>query len=290
MRLIADSGSTKTDWCFSDNGVELCRVRTRGINPFHQDNREIARVISEELVPRLSVLHGSNPDEVFFYGAGCVGDKVSALSDVLHGIFPFAKTVDVETDMLGAARSLCGHKLGIACILGTGANSCLYDGVKIVANVPPLGYILGDEGSGAVLGKMFLNAIFKGDLSGTIKDLYLKETGYTYHQIINKVYREPSANRFLASASEFIGKHIGEHPELRSLVVDNFRNFFRKNVAKYNDRSLPVGAIGSVAYYYRDELEEAARAEGYVVGCVEKSPMNGLVRYHGSIYTTLSDR
>ena len=175
----------------------------------------------------------------------------------------------------GGARAF-GCDEGIACILGTGANSCVYDGNEITANVPPLGYILGDEGSGAVLGRMFINALFKCGLSAELRDEFLCETGLTLADIINKVYREPMANRFLASTSLFIHNHL-DNNDLRTLVVDNFKAFFRRNVSLYGRRDLPVGAVGSIAFYYKTELLEAARSEGFEVVKVIKSPMDGLV-------------
>lgn len=163
--------------------------------------------------------------------------------------------------------------------MGTGANSCLYDGKRVVENTPPLGYILGDEGSGAVLGKLFVNALFKGQLPESLKDEWLSETGLSINIIINKVYREPLANRFLASTSKFIRQHL-EVKQLEEMVVDNFREHFRRNVNQYGRKDLTVGAIGSVAYYYREQLQKAATVEGYTLGKVMRSPMDGLVRYH----------
>ena len=202
---------------------------------------------------------------------------VPRMEMLLRKLFVNAVKVEVCSDVLGAARALFGGREGIACILGTGANSCLYDGRRITANVPPLGYILGDEGSGAVLGRLFINALFKGGLPAAMRDEFLKETGLTLADIINKVYREPLANRFLASTSAFIHNHL-YNSRLRSLVVDNFRSFFKRNVNLYGRRDLPVGAVGSIAFYYKSELLEAAEAEGYTVGKVIKSPMEGLVK------------
>jgi N-acetylglucosamine kinase-like BadF-type ATPase len=163
--------------------------------------------------------------------------------------------------------------------MGTGSNSCLYDGEKIVQNTPALGYILGDEGGGAVLGRMFMNAIFKNPQFANIRDEYLKETKQTQSDIIQKVYREPMGNRFLATTSLYIEQHL-DNPLLRQLVIDNFRSFFRNNLKPYNRTDLPVGVVGSMAFHYRSELEEAARLEGYTLGTILKSPIEGLVTYH----------
>lgn len=276
MILIADSGSTKTDWAVVDNGRQVVAMSTQGINPFHQDAENIATVIEEELLPKMGNIE---PEGIFFYGSGCREDKVEMMCGILGKAFPQCARIEAQGDLLAAARAVCGEREGIACIMGTGANSCLYDGNRVVENTPPLGYILGDEGSGAVLGKLFVNALFKGQLPSKLKDEWLEEYGLSLNIIINKVYREPLANRFLASTSQFIHQHLSVEP-LELMVVDNFREHFRCNVNQYGRKDLKVGAVGSVAYYYREQLEKAAAAEGYSLGKVMRSPMDGLVRYH----------
>ena len=275
MKLIADSGSTKTDWCVVDGGEVVFRTAGHGINPFQQNDAEVENIVDNEV--RSSFDGVERIAEIEFYGAGCRDGMVPRMERLLRKLFVNAVRVEVCSDVLGAARALFGDREGIACILGTGANSCLYDGRRIMANVPPLGYILGDEGSGAVLGRQFINALFKGGLPAAMRDEFLSETGLTLADIINKVYREPLANRFLASTSVFIRNHL-ENKALRCLVVDNFKSFFKCNVNLYGCRDLPVGAVGSIAFYYKSELLEAAEAEGYKVGKVIKSPMEGLVR------------
>ena len=276
MILIADSGSTKTDWAVVDNGRQVVAMSTQGINPFHQDAENIATVIEEELLPKMGNIE---PEGIFFYGSGCREDKVEMMCGILGKAFPQCARIEAQGDLLAAARAVCGEREGIACIMGTGANSCLYDGNRVVENTPPLGYILGDEGSGAVLGKLFVNALFKGQLPSELKDEWLEETGLSLNIIINKVYREPLANRFLASTSRFIHQHLSVEP-LERMVVYNFREHFRRNVNQYGRKDLTVGAIGSVAYYYREQLQKAATVEGYTLGRVMRSPMDGLVRYH----------
>ena len=303
MILIADSGSTKTDWAWVEDGTIVHRVETQGINPVHQTAEEIGKVV-EQLFPRKdegrrtkenstdirgyisratetqsispSSLLLPPSSKIFFYGAGCIPEKKGLVENVLREVFPQTETIEVASDLLGAARAVCQHSEGIACILGTGSNSCLYDGHDIVANIPPLGYILGDEGSGAVLGKLFINALFKGALPLWMKGDFLQTTGLTYPIIINKVYREPMANRFLASTSLYIGQHLDVEP-LRDLVKQNFRDFFRKNIVRYGRPDLPVGAIGSIAYHYQDILREVAAEEGFQMGTIAKSPMEGLL-------------
>lgn len=276
MILIADSGSTKTDWCLASEGRILQRVATQGINPFHQDADTITRIMDEELLPQLGE---AEPCSIYFYGSGCREEMVPELERILRHHFPACRDIEACGDLLAAARAVCGREEGIACILGTGANSCLYDGRRVVVNTPPLGYILGDEGSGAVLGRLFLNAAFKQQLPPAVCRAFLEETHLTLPDVIRRVYREPMANRFLASLSVPVS-HLLRHDAVRQLVVGNFRQFFQRNVSQYGRHDLKVGAIGSVAYYYSDCLEEAAGMEGYEMGVVVRSPMEGLVRFH----------
>ncbi len=278
MILIADSGSTKTEWALVGDGrAETSLYMTMGINPFHQTRDEIQRILSEELIPQL-------PDEthvtaIYFYGSGCTPEQCPTLSDLLRETFPDVSCVEVASDMLGAARSVLGNQRGVACILGTGANSCLYDGNRIVRNVPPLGYILGDEGSGAVLGKLFMNAAFKGFLPTHVREDYLAWAGITYADVIERVYRQPQANRFLASVAPFIKERISGEPSLREIVAENFRSFFHRNLVWYGD-CRKVGFVGGIAWTFRDILLEVAKEEGYEVTTVMKTPMEGLLGYH----------
>lgn len=278
MILIADSGSTKTDWYLTDGSDVKVQFMTQGINPFFLSIDEIADILRNELIPQLAAF-AENIRSIYFYGSGCRQEMIHGLTDVLKRVFPSATTVEVNGDLLAAARALCGRAEGIVCILGTGANSCLYDGRQIVMNTPPLGFILGDEGSGAVLGRNFVNAVFKGGVSDAMRDEFLKSSGLTLSDIIDKVYRQPLANRFLASLSPFIGAHIADG-DVHRLVVDSFRAFFHRNVAAYGRKDLEIGAIGSVAFYYKEQLLEAAAIEGFRVGKIERSPIVGLVTYH----------
>lgn len=275
--LIADSGSTKTDWALTENGLTIHRMNTSGINPTVMSESAIAETLDALPCPIVQ------PDSIMFYGAGCQGNRIDTMKTLLKQRFPSASKVEVASDLLAAAHALCQGKEGIACILGTGANSGLYDGQRITQNIPPLGYILGDEGSGAVLGRMFLNALFKERLNPELKAEYLDWAGMTYTDIIDRVYRQPMANRFLASVSPFIGQHIHQ-PELRELVKENFRLFFRNNVARYNRPELPVGAIGSMAWHYREILCETASEEHFRMGTIAQSPMEGLINYLSTIH------
>lgn len=274
--LIADSGGTKTAWALASDDGCATYYTTQGINPFHQDRDEIARILTAELQPQLG---DSRVGSVFFYGSGCREEQRPMMERVLRRCFPQATTVDVNGDLLGAAHAVCGQDEGIAAILGTGANSCLYDGETIVANTPPLGYILGDEGSGAVLGRLFINALYKGLLPARLKDVFEQTVGMSMSDVIARVYQQPLANRFLASLSPFIHDHIGVEA-VREIVVTNFRDFFRRNVTAYHRADLPVGFVGSVANAYKDELRAAAEAEGFAVGVVTDSPLQALLRFH----------
>ena len=276
MILVADSGSTKTDWAIVDKDTTL-RINTQGINPVHQNCEAILKILYEELLPHLEV---PEVEAVNYYGSGVRPELEGQMTDILHGTFPRAKTIEAHSDLLGAARALFGCNCGIACILGTGANSCLYNGSRIVMNTPAMGYVLGDEGSGAALGKRLLHDLYKGVLSEEIVSGFEAETGLSLPEIIDKVYRQPMPNRFLASLSEYIHNHLTDWLELRRLVIDNFSDFFRFNIAPYQRRDLPVSFVGSLAHYYQAELREVARSMGYTVGTVTRSPIEGLVRYH----------
>ena len=277
MKLIADSGSTKTDWALVENGMVLGKFQTQGINPFHQDDATIITILQDELLPLLSTFN-SPVLTLYFYGSGLREEQKLRMNALFKKTFS-SGTIFLESDLLGAARALCGREEGIACILGTGANSCLYDGEKIVQNTPPLGYVLGDEGSGAVLGRLFMNAIFKDPQFVEIRELYMKETGLTMPLIINKVYREPLANRFLASTSSFIHQHL-DNVLLRKLVKDNFRMFFQRNIVQYQRKDLSIQAVGSIAWYYQQEFRETVMEEGYQMGQILKTPIEGLIKYH----------
>lgn len=277
-KIIADSGSTKTDWVFLNDDHATVRVQTQGINPFHQQESDIAAILRDELLPQLP----SSASEIYFYGSGVRPELESLMCRLLNDTFPAATHVEAHGDLLGAAVALCGREAGIACILGTGANSGLYDGQRIVQNTPPLGYVLGDEGSGAVLGIRFLNALLKGRLSASLRKNFFVQQQMSEADIIARVYRQPLANRWLASLSPFIHAHLDD-PGVRDIVIRNFRDFFRRNLVPYGRRDLPVGAVGSVAWYYREELAEAARLESFSLGRVERSPMDGLIRYFASL-------
>ena len=276
MILIADSGSTKTDWCVAKDGFTVKRFTTQGINPYHQDERRINGIVLDELLPQTGEY---KLKKIVFYGSGCRDETIPTMKNILYSAFNNNVEVEIYSDLLGAARAICGHEEGIACILGTGSNSCLYDGKKIIGNIPPLGYILGDEGSGATLGKIFINEIFKNSRMYDLKKEFLQVLQMTEGDIIDRVYRQPMANRFLASLAPFIHSHIERH-EVNEIVTENFRQFLLKNVKRYHRDDLQVSFIGSIAWHFKSQLLQSALEENVYVGRVEKSPMDGLLRYH----------
>lgn len=287
ITLIVDSGSTKTSWCFaflpdtkSADGART--ITTEGLNPAVMSAEEVEEKIAKALNHCLQSLSISAADveNVFFYGAGCIAGRAGVVSESISSILVDAR-IYVADDLLGAARALCGHKAGIACILGTGSNSCLYDGKNIVAHTPALGYVLGDEGSGAVLGRKFLNAVLKQTLPENIRKRFLQESGLDMAEVINRVYRSPAPNRFLASMSKYIHGYLDEKG-VRDIVIDNFEDFIRNNILAYGDKFRTINVVGSIAYHYKEQLTEAASRNGFQIGKIIKSPIEGLIEYHMS--------
>lgn len=274
MYLIADSGSTKTTWCLSDNGMEIMRISTAGMNPYFQTEEDMKSTVNGSLFP---LLKNHNIERIYFYGAGCAfPEKNIIVENALRSFFPTAE-ISVNSDLLGAALALCGHERGIACILGTGSNSCLFNGESIEEQISPLGFILGDEGSGAVLGKTFIGDCLKKQMPEYLVKAFMEKYNLSPAEIIDRVYRLPFPNRFLASISPFIYEHI-DVPAVKNMVYNCFCSFFRRNVMNYTDYDkLKIHFTGSVAYYYKDILTEAANSLGLEVGKIYKEPMDGLV-------------
>ncbi len=280
MILIADCGSTKIDWCvLADKKVEK-QVFTLGMNAVMLTEEEMRGRISNELMPELGGL-SAKIDSVYFYGAGCISAEVCGnVASAIKANIPSATKVEVYSDLLAAARARFGREPGIACIMGTGSNSCLYDGRGIAHNVSPLGYVLGDEGSGAVLGKLFLGDVLKNQLPADVAAKFLEEYNLDLLTIIRRVYREPLGNRFMASVTPFISKHI-DVPQIHDMVLSSFKAFFRRNIMQYEGYSEhKVNFIGSIAVYFRPVLEEAAKECGCTIGRILKSPMEGLLAFH----------
>lgn len=278
MRLIADSGSTKTDWCLTHKGEIVRRISTQGINPFHQSEQEITdtiRSMADQLESPSSI------HQIDFYGAGCgLPDKIAIVTRSLESIFPDCTHINVSSDLLGAAIATCGNRAGIACILGTGSNSCQFDGSHIVKNTPSLGYILGDEGSGATLGRALVSDCLKGQLPPHICQAFRDEYGLDQATILERVYRQPLANRFLASLTPFLHKHRTD-PSVHTWLVGQFKLFFERNIIHSYDTDLPIHFIGSIAYYFREELTEAATNYELRIGDIYRTPMEGMIKGDG---------
>ncbi|MCS6973108.1 MAG: N-acetylglucosamine kinase [Cyclobacteriaceae bacterium] len=275
MILIADSGASKTDWRMLHNG-KVEQAQTLGFNPYYQPEEQLDREIREVLLPQIK-----NPvKEIYYYGTGCSSDKNrQVIRNVMQRYFADAY-IEVWHDLEAAARALCGHEEGIACILGTGANSCYYDGKKIVENVTSLGYVLGDEGSGAWMGKRIIADYLRKDLPPRLWDQFKKRFPMSKDEILSRVYSEDMPGRFLGSFSHFIFQHLRE-PYCYKLVYDGFAEFFEKNVCKYERAtSLPVHFTGSVAFYFSDVLRQAGSDKGLRVGRIVESPIAGLTLYH----------
>ncbi len=275
--LIVDSGSTKTVWCLLCGNQIVKRFETLGINPFFQTEEEIFGQLKETLLPEID---GNIVENVYFYGAGCADPiKNKALERVLMDLLK-AKNVMVASDMLGAARGLLGKKRGIACILGTGANSSVYDGENLVKGVYAGGYILGDEGSGGVLGKLLISDWVKKQMPQDIYNALTEEYGLTYLGIVDRVYKQPFANRWLAQFTKFMSAHR-DNVYIHNLLVEAFKAFFNRNIKQYEEwQTLEVGFIGSIAFYFNAELTEAADACGIKLGKIMQNPIEGLVCYH----------
>lgn len=268
------------EWCLVNDGAVEKSLYTSGINALLMTEVEIADSIGRELMPEIA---GAEISEVYFYGAGCISDETCGNVRRAIASHISASVIEVNTDLLAAARALCGHETGIACILGTGSNSCYYDGEKIIDHVSPLGYILGDEGSGAVLGRLLIGDVLKEQLSPELCEKFLTQYNLNRLEIIHRVYREPQANRFLASVSPFLLENM-EEPAIHRLVLNEFKSFFVRNISHYKGyRELPINFVGSIAFHYREVLKEAADAIDATLGLIVVSPMEGLVRFHSGL-------
>lgn len=278
MLLIADSGSTKTDWrLVSEEGKIISRIKTQGLNPYFLTEKEISDIIEEKVLPQISVV-----ERVFFYGAGCgLPVKANQVKNAIDNVIPARLSAEVSGDILGAARSMLQDRPGITCILGTGANSCVYDGKEIINNVPSLGFILADWGSGTVMAKDLLSLLLQEKLSTEISDDFGETYDLDRRQILDNIYNKPMANRFLASFTPFLLKHA-EDPTCREIIMNNFRNFFSYYVLRYglDKKERKVGITGSVAFHFKSYLLEIAGEMEIEVEEIIQHPMEGLVRYH----------
>jgi N-acetylglucosamine kinase-like BadF-type ATPase len=276
MILIADSGASKTDWRILGQNGAIEQAQSIGYNPYYQPIEQFDKEVREVLVPQ--VKHPVK--KIFYYGTGCSSDKNrKMIRTALERYFTDAH-IEVWHDLLAAARALCGEDPGIACILGTGSNSCYYDGVRIVENVTSLGYVLGDEGSGAWMGKKIVADYLRKDLPEKLWDHFKKRFPMDRDEILSRVYSQEMPSRFLGSFSHFIFQHLKE-PYCYRLVYDGFSEFMEKNVMRYEKyNELKVHFVGSVAFYFSDILRQVANDKGITLKNILESPIAGLTLYH----------
>ncbi len=274
--LIADSGSTKTQWCLL-SGDKKKMISTQGISPYFLNDDSLGKILSEELLPKMGEII---IDEIYYYGTGCSNpENISLVKRGLKKLYKNA-IVKVDHDLLGAAKALCGNEKGIACILGTGSNSCYYNGKKIVKNSPGLGFILGDEGSGTHLGKKvlqyYLYNTFDAELMDKFKDKYPQSTS----EILDSVYKSPLPNRYLAQFVPFLIENR-KHFMIENIIEDSINDFFFNHIYKYRESwSLPINFVGSVAFGFKDTLASMCIEYELKLGNVIQSPMEGLIKYH----------
>ncbi len=279
MILIADGGSTKTSWCQLSETGQRVYFNTEGYNPDFVNTQDIISSLSKNLpdtLPREEVR------EIYFYGAGVSSPaKAEVIAAAMRHIFSGANKIEVTEDLLAAARALLGHKPGFAAILGTGTNSCIYDGQKITHNVDSLGYFLGDEGSGSFLGKRLLRDYLRGLLPDGLQEALQEEYHLgTRNEIIDRLYNQPLPNRFLASFAKFAYDH-NNVSYCRQIVVEAFEAFFQNIVLHYpNYQDYTFNCIGSVGYNFRDALTQVANSHGMQVGKIVRSPIDDLVSFH----------
>ncbi|MEK6481606.1 BadF/BadG/BcrA/BcrD ATPase family protein [Catalinimonas sp. 4WD22] len=276
MILIADSGSTKTDWRVIDEAGKVSQAKTVGLNPYLETQDKMIAVLREELYPQLR----ATIREIHFYGAGCATNSAcnkvkNALAEVFHDA-----EIAVNNDQLGAARALCGKEAGIACILGTGSNTCLYDGEKIIDNIPPMGYIIGDEGSGSNIGKELLNRYFRRELPAEIKERLEKRFDMSKEAVLDSVYGKSYPNRYMASFAKFVFQNLKD-PYLTHMVYDILGNFFDKTISHYdNYEQYKIHFTGSIAFYFGNLLRQVANDKGLRVFNILETPIAGLTLYH----------
>lgn len=276
MILIADSGSTKTDWRLVNETEQVQSFQTIGFNPYYISEQQILDELSKSALTEIK----QQVTQVFFYGAGCSSEaKSGEIKQALQQFFTKA-TIEVDHDLLAAARSLSGNKAGLVAILGTGSNTCFFDGTTIVKNVSSLGYILGDEGSGAHLGKTLVTAYLNNELSTELQQAFQQKYQLTLLDILDAVYKKPLPNRFLAQFAPFVLEHK-QHPQIAAIINACFSQFFEKHICKYeNYQQYPLNMVGSIGFVFKNEIEQLATHFGVNMGIVIKQPIDGLVKFH----------
>lgn len=276
MILIADSGSTKTTWALIDTNAQLAAMyHTTGINPYQQDEVSVTKQLSKEFQ-----LTQEKIQQVYYYGTGATSESSKRLKNSLSEVFKNAYYIDIQGDISAAAYALCGQEAGIACILGTGSNSCLYDGEKVTSNIGGFGFILGDEGSGGVLGKQLMSDYLHKKIPKQLSRLLQDKYNLSPNLILDKVYRQSYPNRFLASFAPFLYQNLQEN-YIETLVKTHFQLFFDRKVLCYEQAiQFPIHFTGSIAHYFQQQLKEVAGNKNLQIGNIVQSPMEGLIRYH----------
>ncbi len=276
-QLIADSGSTKTDWAILHEDGQINFFVSEGLNPLFRSSQEVCEILQRDALPFVDV---EKVHAVYFYGAGCGTPERSA--EISRGINDFftQASVTVQTDLLGAAHASCGKESGIVGILGTGSSSCFYDGEKIAEQVPSLGYILGDEGSGNHIGKLLLQAYLQNELPVDLKQLFEKQYPYSFSDFLDHVYRKPQANRFLASFAPFVIQNRN-HPFIESQIIEPvLHTFFQSQICKYsNYQQASIHLVGSIAFYLKEKITQIARQYNCMIGKIIQSPIEHLAYY-----------
>ncbi len=277
MKLIVDSGSTKTHWVFVKDGRIVHDFKTPGFNPYYTSSDEIKKSIAEGLPENI---RSGEVDNIYFYGTGCsTPNNCLKVKDILQAFFHKA-LIETHHDLYGAAVALQKNREGIAAILGTGSNSCLWNGHEIVENVPSVGWIIGDEGSATYLGKILLKAFLGGDMPQSITTTFYDFIGLDFEGALHKIYSEPHPNRWISELSPFASAHIA-HNEIRELVKKNFRDFLSFQIKKYTGyQEKEISFVGSVAWHFREVLHEVLREENLHLGIILQQPMDGLIAFH----------
>ena len=274
--LIADSGSTKTEWCLLQ-GDKRKKLSTQGLSPYFLTAEQMKTILEKELIPKIK---DAAPVEVYFYGTGCSNPANAAIVKKAIAHFYKKAVIKVDHDLIGAAKALCGDDKGIACILGTGSNSCYYNGKKIVKNSPGLGYVLGDEGSGAYLGKKVIQYFLYNTFDEDLMERFKARFNTNSIEILEAVYKKPLPNRYLARFAIFLAENRG-HFMIENIIEDGLNDFFFNHIYKYRESwSLPINFAGSIAFGFKDVLKDLCNSYELQLGTVIKNPMEGLIKYH----------
>lgn len=277
MKLIAETGSTRTEWALTEGRQLINSLFTDGINPFFQTRREISRSVRLGLPEEF---FKKKLEQVYYYGAGCSSEEKKKIIRASL-VAQFKTPVQVESDLLAAARGLFLREVGIACILGTGSNSCFYDGATILKNVRSGGYILGDEGSGAAMGRVFMSDVLKGIAPAELTEDFFDKFRITSDDIMDLVYNRPFPNRFLATVAYFLADHQ-ESDYACQVIRDNLQKFFARNICQYDYSNYSIRFVGSWAHHCADYLYDVAQEFGVMIDMIEETPMKGLIEFHAT--------